>query len=169
MCNPGFVLMFMPIEPAYIEAMKHNKDLFEYGYKKGIVLFLHTTLTPILRTVSNLWMIERSSAESRKISENTGEIYNRVCIATERLGKLDVTLNIVSIHYNETVKDWLEIRVSTSMWSVSTSFQPKSVKICRRWRLLTWILKASGRRRKPLTKPPSQPKPCCCSPNNYPK
>lgn len=69
MRSPGFVLMFMPIEPAYIEAVKHNKDLFEYGYKKGIVLVSHTTLTPIPRTVSNLWMIERSNAESREISE----------------------------------------------------------------------------------------------------
>ncbi|HEJ3759283.1 TPA: DNA recombination protein RmuC, partial [Pseudomonas aeruginosa] len=69
MRSPSFVLMFMPIEPAYIEAMKHNKDLFEYGYKKGIVLVSHTTLIPILRTVSNLWMIERSNAEAREISE----------------------------------------------------------------------------------------------------
>ncbi|WP_244247981.1 DNA recombination protein RmuC, partial [Pseudomonas aeruginosa] len=64
MRSPSFVLMFMPVEPAYIEAMKHNKDLFEYGYKKGIVLVSHTTLIPILRTVSNLWMIERSNAEA---------------------------------------------------------------------------------------------------------
>ncbi|HET8711706.1 MAG TPA: DNA recombination protein RmuC, partial [Spongiibacteraceae bacterium] len=54
MRSPSFVLMFMAIEPAYIEALKNNKDLFEYGYKKGIVLVSHTTLIPILRTVSNL-------------------------------------------------------------------------------------------------------------------
>lgn len=104
MRSPSFVLMFMPIEPAYIEAMKHNKDLFEYGYKKGIVLVSHTTLIPILRTVSNLWMIERSNAEAREISEKAGEIYNQVCIVAERLGKLGGTLNTVSNHYNETVK-----------------------------------------------------------------
>ncbi|MBF7728588.1 DNA recombination protein RmuC [Pseudomonas sp. N040] len=104
MRSPSFVLMFMPIEPAYIEAMKHNKDLFEYGYKKGIVLVSHTTLIPILRTVSNLWMIERSNAEAREISEKAGEIYNQVCTVAERLGKLGGTLNTVSNHYNETVK-----------------------------------------------------------------
>jgi len=104
MRSPGFVLMFMPIEPAYIEALKHNKDLFEYGYKKGIVLVSHTTLIPILRTVSNLWMIERSNAEAREISEKAGEIYNQVCIVAERLSKLGGTLNTVSNHYNDTVK-----------------------------------------------------------------
>jgi len=102
--SPSFVLMFMPIEPAYIEALKNNKDLFEYGYKKNIVLVSHTTLIPILRTVSNLWMMERSNTEAREISEKAGDIYNQVCIVAERLQKLGGTLNTASNHYNETVK-----------------------------------------------------------------
>lgn len=103
MRSPSFVLMFMPIEPAYIEALKNNKDLFEYGYKKGIVLVSHTTLIPILRTVSNLWMIERSNAEAREISEKAGDIYNSVCIVAERLNSLGGTLKTVSNHYNGAV------------------------------------------------------------------
>lgn len=103
MRSPNFVLMFMPIEPAYIEALKHNKDLFEYGYKKGIVLVSHTTLIPILRTVSNLWMLERSNAEAREISEKAGDIYNQVCVVAERLVRLGGTLNTVSSHYNSAV------------------------------------------------------------------
>jgi DNA recombination protein RmuC len=104
MHSPSFVLMFMPIEPAYIEALKNNKDLFEYGYKKNIVLVSHTTLIPILRTVSNLWMIERSNTEAREISEKAGDIYNSVCTVAERLSKLGGTLNTASNHYNNTVK-----------------------------------------------------------------
>lgn len=103
MHSPSFVLMFMPIEPAYIEALKHNKDLFEYGYKQNIVLVSHTTLIPILRTVSNLWMIERSNSEAKEISERAAEVYNQVCLVAERLQKLGVTLNTVSNHYNSTV------------------------------------------------------------------
>lgn len=104
MHSPSFVLMFMPIEPAYIEALKFNKDLFNYGYEKNIVLVSHTTLIPILRTVANLWMMERSSAEAREISEKAGDIYNQVCSVAERLQKLGGTLNTVSNHYNSTVK-----------------------------------------------------------------
>ncbi|WP_113906336.1 DNA recombination protein RmuC [Aliidiomarina celeris] len=103
MRSPSFVLMFMPIEPAYIEALKNNKDLFEYGYKKNIVLVSHTTLIPILRTVSNLWMMERSNSEAREISESAAEIFNQVCIVAERLQKLGNTLNTVGTHYNSTV------------------------------------------------------------------
>lgn len=103
MHSPSFVLMFMPIEPAYIEVLKHEKDLFDYGYKKGIVLVSHTTLIPILRTVSNLWMMERSNSEARELSEKAGDIYNQVCLVAERLAKLGNTLNTVSNHYNDTV------------------------------------------------------------------
>ncbi|MDU4841985.1 MAG: DNA recombination protein RmuC [Leclercia adecarboxylata] len=101
--SPSFVLMFMPIEPAYIEALKANKDLFEYGYKKGIVLVSHTTLIPILRTVSNLWMIERSNAEARELSDRAGEIYNKVCDVADRLNKLGGAFETTSKHYNATV------------------------------------------------------------------
>lgn len=101
--SPSFVLMFIPIEPAYIDALKHEKDLFGYGYDKGIVLVSHTTLIPILRTVANLWMMERSNQEAREISESAGDIFNQVCTVAERLQKLGGTLGTVSKHYNNTV------------------------------------------------------------------
>lgn len=103
MHSPSFVLMFMPIEAAYIEALKHNKDLFSYGYAKNIVLVSHTTLIPILRTVSNLWMLEKSNSEAREVSAQAGEIYNKVSLVADRLNKLGNTLGTASKHYNDTV------------------------------------------------------------------
>ena len=102
--SPDFVLMFMPIEPAYIEAMKHNKGLFNYGYSKGVVMVSHTTLMPILRTVANLWMIEQSNREAKEISSRAGDIYNQVCLIADRLHKLGNTLKAANNHYNDTVK-----------------------------------------------------------------
>jgi len=102
--SPDFVLMFMPVEPAYIEALKHNRDLFNHGYQKGVIMVSHTTLMPILRTVANLWMIERSNREAREISSRAGEIYNQVCLVAERLNKLGNTLRAANNHYNDTVR-----------------------------------------------------------------
>ena len=102
--SPDFVMMFMPIEPAYIEAMKYNKDLFNYGYQRQVVMVSHTTLMPILRTVANLWMIDQSNREAREISARAGEIYNQVCLVAERLHKLGNTLKSANNHYNQTVK-----------------------------------------------------------------
>ncbi|MCL7720961.1 DNA recombination protein RmuC [Actinobacillus pleuropneumoniae] len=101
--SPDFVLMFVPIEPAYIEAMKHDPQLFNYGYERNVILVSYTTLMPILRTVANLWRIERGNAEAREISEKAGEIYNQVCSVADRLAKLGNTLNTVNNQYNQTV------------------------------------------------------------------
>lgn len=103
MGSPDFVLMFMPVEPAYIEAMKHNRDLFNYGYQKGVVMVSHTTLMPILRTVANLWMVDRSNREAREISSRAGDIYNQVCRVAERLEKLGNSMRAAQSHYNDTV------------------------------------------------------------------
>ena len=101
--SPSFVLMFMPIEPAYIEALKYEKELFAYGYDKGIVLVSHTTLLPILRTVANLWAMERSTREARELGDRAGDIYNQVRRVAKRLDRLGGSLNAAVNHYNETV------------------------------------------------------------------
>lgn len=128
MRSPSFVLMFMPIEPAYIEALKHHKDLFDYGYKKGIVLVSHTTLIPILRTVSNLWMLERSHVEAREISERAGDIYNQVCLVAERIAKLGGTLKTASNHYNQAVT---ALAGQQGLYGKVTRFSELSTKISR--------------------------------------
>lgn len=103
MRSPNFVLMFIAVEPAYIEALKTDPSLFNYGYEKNVILVSHTTLMPILRTVANLWRIERGNVEAREISARAGEIYNQVCVLAERLGKVGNTLASATTHYNNTV------------------------------------------------------------------
>ena len=103
MCSPNFVLMFIAVEPAYIEALKADPALFNYGYERNVIMVSHTTLMPILRTVANLWRIERGNAEAKEIAEKAGEIYNQICLVAERLSKLGNTLSTVSNQYNSTV------------------------------------------------------------------
>lgn len=103
MKSPNFVLMFIAVEPAYIEALKADPALFNYGYERNVIMVSHTTLMPILRTVANLWRIERGNAEAKEIAEKAGDIYNQICLVAERLGKLGNTLSTVSNQYNSTV------------------------------------------------------------------
>ena len=103
MRSPNFVLMFIAVEPAYIEALKSDPTLFNYGYERNVIMVSHTTLMPILRTVANLWRIERGNAEAKEIAEKAGEIYNQICLVAERLSKLGNTLSTVSNQYNSTV------------------------------------------------------------------
>lgn len=101
--TPSFVLLFMPIEAAFIEALKAQPELFEYGFQRGVVLVSHTTLIPVLRTVSNLWMIDRGSKEAREIGARAADIYNQVRVIAERLNQLGNSMAAASNHYNRTV------------------------------------------------------------------
>lgn len=103
MRSPNFVLMYMPIEAAYIEALRHSHDLYDYAYRKNVILVSHTTLIPVLKTVSNVWLIVRSNEQAHQLSERAGDIYNQVAIMAERLKRLGVTLGTASGHYNDMV------------------------------------------------------------------
>lgn len=101
--SPSFVLMFMPIEAAYIEALRHGRDLFDHGCRQNVILVSHSTLMPVLKTVSNLWMLARSNAQAQALADRAGELYNQVAMVAERLKKLGDSLETVSRHYNSTV------------------------------------------------------------------
>jgi DNA recombination protein RmuC len=101
--SPELVFMFMPIEAAYIEALKFNRELFNEGYRRNVVMVSHTTLLPMLRTVAGLWIAYRSNQEARAISEMAGDIYNKVCLVGERLEDMGRTLSTATDKYNRTV------------------------------------------------------------------
>ncbi|AHF00358.1 DNA recombination protein RmuC [Thiomicrospira aerophila AL3] len=101
--SPSFVLLFMPIEPAYIAALKAQPGLFDEAYNQGVVLVSHTTLLPILRTITNLWTLAQSQNEAQALGEKAGEIYQQVSVIAERLTKLGTSLSAASNHYNSTV------------------------------------------------------------------
>jgi len=101
--SPGFVLMFLPIEAAYIAALQHDRSLFDDGYRRNVVLVSHTTLLPVLKTVANLWMLAQGNAQAREISDRAGDIYNQVALVAERLQRLGDALQTTGKHYNHVV------------------------------------------------------------------
>lgn len=103
MNSPELVFMFMPIEAAYIEALRFNRELFNDGYRKNIIMVSHTTLLPMLRTVAGLWIAYRSNQEAREIANQAGEIYNKVCLVGQRLEDMGKSLNTATDKYNKTV------------------------------------------------------------------
>ncbi|HEY7774057.1 MAG TPA: DNA recombination protein RmuC [Marinagarivorans sp.] len=101
--SPHFVLMYLAVEPAFIDALKHDATLYDYGSEKNIILVSNTTLLPVLKTVSNLWLLERSHSQAFALAEKAGDIYQQVSLIAERLTKLGRSLQTVSNHYNDTV------------------------------------------------------------------
>ena len=57
--SPDFVLMFVPIEPAFAVAMNENSDFYIKAFEKNIVLVTPTTLLATLRTIDSMWVNEK--------------------------------------------------------------------------------------------------------------
>ena len=71
-----FVLLFVPIEAAYIEALRADEQLHDFALNKNIALVSTSTLLPTLRTVSHLWRMEDRNANAAEISRQAGALHD---------------------------------------------------------------------------------------------
>ncbi|AMO54848.1 hypothetical protein GZ77_25040 [Endozoicomonas montiporae] len=99
--TPDFVFMFMPVEPAFIAAFQHDQKLFNDAFEQNIVVVTPTTLLATLRTVANLWTIERQNANARKLAERAGLVYDKLRVFVEKMEKLDTQLTTARNTYDE--------------------------------------------------------------------
>ncbi|MEO0471482.1 MAG: DNA recombination protein RmuC [Bacteroidota bacterium] len=89
---PDFVLLFMPIEPAFSLALQERKDLFAYAWERKIVLVSPTTLLATLKTVASLWKLEQQNANAMEIARQGGALYDKFVGFAEELEKVGVQL-----------------------------------------------------------------------------
>ena len=91
-----FVLMFMPIEPAFMAAFQHDDKLFSTAFEKRIAVVTPTTLLATIRTVENIWRTERQNESARVIADKAGSVYDKLrgfVEEFEKLGKQLATLH----------------------------------------------------------------------------
>lgn len=80
-----YVLMFVPIEPAFLEALKKDRQLWKYAYDKNILLVSPTNLLAVLRIIADLWKVEQRSKNAIEIAEKAGMLYDKFVGFTESL------------------------------------------------------------------------------------
>ncbi|WP_330926539.1 DNA recombination protein RmuC [Candidatus Sororendozoicomonas aggregata] len=86
---PDFIFMFMPIEPAFMVAFQHDQKLFNDAFEQRIVVVTPTTLLATLRTVANLWTIERQNTNAKKLADRAGLLYDKLRVFVEKMERLD--------------------------------------------------------------------------------
>ncbi|MBT5717752.1 MAG: DNA recombination protein RmuC, partial [Opitutae bacterium] len=77
--SPDFVLLFIPIEPAFGEALRLDPDLYQYAFNQKIVLVTSTTLMATVKTVANLWKLEKQNKHAHEIARQAGNLYDKFC------------------------------------------------------------------------------------------
>ncbi len=84
-----YVMMFVPIESALATAIQADPKLVEYGMSQGVMLTTPTTLMTVLRTVRNVWDIEKRHRNADEIAERAGALYEKVAGFLGTMDKLD--------------------------------------------------------------------------------
>jgi DNA recombination protein RmuC len=91
--SPDFVLMFIPVEPAFMLAIAYDSDLWQDAWKKNVLLVSPSTLLFVLRTVAHLWRQEQQNRNAQDIASRGSELYDKLVGFVEDLDKLGDRLN----------------------------------------------------------------------------
>ncbi len=75
--SPDFVLLFMPLEPAFALAFKLKPEIFQQAWDKNIAIVSPTTLLTTLRTVASLWKQDRQQRNALDIARRGGLLYDK--------------------------------------------------------------------------------------------
>lgn len=94
-----FVLMFIPIEAAFMAAFQHDEKLFSDAFRKKIVVVTPTTLLATLRTIENIWRYERQNQNAQAIANRAGAIYDKLRGFVEDMEKLGKQISTVNDSY----------------------------------------------------------------------
>ena len=96
-----FVLMFVPIEPAFLLALKTAPNLYQEALAKNIVLVCPSTLMATLRTVAHLWRQDHQNRNALEIAKQCGSLYDKFVGFVEDLEKLGQRLDQAQASYHD--------------------------------------------------------------------
>jgi len=101
---PDYVLMFVPIEPAYLLALNNNNSLYLEALDKNVVMVSTSTLLATLSTVSSMWRQENQKKNVLEIANQAGRLYDQFVNLTDDLIKVGTQLKTVQGSYDTSMK-----------------------------------------------------------------
>jgi len=101
--SPEFVVLYIPLESLFSEALRHNPDLLEKSTQKKVILATPTTLMALLKAVDYGWKQEKLAHNAEEISAMGKELYDRLFKLADHFARLGTSLDRAVQSYNETV------------------------------------------------------------------
>ena len=101
--SPDFVLLFIPIEPAFAAALNSDNQLYNKAFEKNIVIVTPTTLLATLRTIDSMWNSEKQQRNALEIALQAGRLYDQFVNLTNDLIKVGNQLKTVQGTYDSSM------------------------------------------------------------------
>lgn len=94
-----YVLMFIPVEPAFLVAIDHQPELISEALKNNIMLVSPTTLLVALRTINNLWRYEHQSRNAQHIADRASKLYDKMRLFVDDMSTIGQSLDRAQASY----------------------------------------------------------------------
>ncbi|MCY7296960.1 DNA recombination protein RmuC [Alteromonas sp. a30] len=96
-----YILMFVPVEPAYLLAMEQAPDLIKQAMDANIMLVSPTNLMVALRTINNIWQYEYQNQNAQEIADKAAKLYDKFHGFVTDMEKLGRNITSVQSSYND--------------------------------------------------------------------
>lgn len=99
-----YVLMFIPVEPAFLLALDRQPELITEALKNNIMLISPTTLLVALRTIANLWRYEHQSRNAQQIADRASKLYDKMRLFVDDMSAIGQSLDKAQDNYRQAMK-----------------------------------------------------------------
>lgn len=108
--SPDFVVMFVPVEPAFMLAIQEDERLWLDAYERGVLLAGPTTVLFVVRIVENLWRQEQQAKSVREVMDRGAKLYEKFAAFINDMDGLGRNLRSASQCYEDAKKKLSEGR-----------------------------------------------------------
>lgn len=95
-----FVLMFVPLEPAFMLALQTDESIYDFAFQKRISIVTPSTLHAAVHTVSNIWRQDNQNKHAIRIAEEAGKLYDKFVAFTGDLEDIGAKLQTTQKSYD---------------------------------------------------------------------
>nr|WP_321267870.1 DNA recombination protein RmuC [uncultured Sulfurimonas sp.] len=99
-----FVLMFMPIEGAFLLALESDGEFFKQAYKNNILVVSPSTLLVTLRTIEHIWRTQRQEEHAQKIAQEAEAMYDKLLLFVEEMQRMGTHIQKAQDAYDTSFK-----------------------------------------------------------------
>ncbi|MGE4347292.1 MAG: DNA recombination protein RmuC [Flavobacteriaceae bacterium] len=108
--SPDFILLFIPIEPAFALALNSDNLLYNKAFEKNIVIVTPTTLLATLRTIDSMWTNQKQQENAFEIARVAGTLYDKFEGFVNDLIKIGKKMDEAKIEYSGAMNKLVEGR-----------------------------------------------------------